>query len=160
MTEIYDYLRLLFANIGQPHCPSCGREIASQSVERMVESIFADPPGPRVNVLAPIVRGRKGEFKRELADIRGRGFTRVRVDGEVRSTEDDIKLDRRRNHWLEVVVDRLHRAVRRRAPAHRIARAGAAPRERRRGHQHGVRVGIGCCPGAWPASTATSTCPR
>ena len=107
VTEIYDYLRLLFANIGQPHCPSCGREIASQSVERMVESIFADPPGPRVNVLAPIVRGRKGEFKRELADIRGRGFTRVRVDGEVRSTEDDIKLDRRRNHWLEVVVDRL-----------------------------------------------------
>ena len=107
VTEIYDYLRLLFANIGQPHCPSCGREIASQSVERMVESIFADPRGPRVNVLAPIVRGRKGEFKRELADIRGRGFTRVRVDGEVRSTEDDIKLDRRRNHWLEVVVDRL-----------------------------------------------------
>ena len=107
VTEIYDYLRLLFANIGQPHCPSCGREIASQSVDRMVESIFADPPGPRVNVLAPIVRGRKGEFKRELADIRGRGFTRIRVDGEVRSTEDDIKLDRRRNHWLEVVVDRL-----------------------------------------------------
>ncbi len=107
VTEIYDYLRLLFANIGEPHCPSCGREIASQSVDRMVESIFADPRGPRVNVLAPIVRGRKGEFKRELADIRARGFTRVRVDGEVRSTEDDIKLDRRRNHWLEVVVDRL-----------------------------------------------------
>ena len=107
VTEIYDYLRLLFANIGEPHCPSCGREIASQSVDRMVESIFADPRGPRVNVLAPIVRGRKGEFKRELADIRARGFTRIRVDGEVRSTEDDIKLDRRRNHWLEVVVDRL-----------------------------------------------------
>ena len=107
VTEIYDYLRLLFANIGEPHCPSCGREIASQTVDRMVESIFADPRGPRVNVLAPIVRGRKGEFKRELAAIRARGFTRIRVDGEVRSTEDDIQLDRRRNHWLEVVVDRL-----------------------------------------------------
>ena len=107
VTEIYDYLRLLFANIGEPHCPSCGREITSQSVDRMVESIFADPRGPRVNVLAPIVRGRKGEFKRELASVRARGFTRVRVDGEVRSIEDEIKLDRRRNHWLEVVVDRL-----------------------------------------------------
>ena len=116
VTEIYDYLRLLFANVGEPHCPSCGRPITSQTVDRMVQSIFADPRGPRVNVLAPIVRGRKGEFKRELAAVRSRGFTRVRVDGEVRSTEDDIKLDRRRNHWLEVVVDRL------------IVRAGAERR--------------------------------
>ena len=107
VTEVYDYLRLLFANLGEPHCPSCGREIASQTVDRMVESIVADPRGSRVNVLAPIVRGRKGEFKRELAAVRARGFTRVRVDGEMRAIEDDIKLDRRRNHWLEVVVDRL-----------------------------------------------------
>ena len=116
VTEIYDYLRLLFANVGEPHCPSCGREIASQTVERMVESIFADPRGARVNVLAPIVRGRKGEFKRELAAVRARGFTRVRIDGEMRAIEDDIRLDRRRNHWLEVVVDRL------------IVRAGAERR--------------------------------
>ena len=107
VTEVYDYLRLLFANLGEPHCPSCGREIASQTVDRMVESIVADPRGSRVNVLAPIVRGRKGEFKRELAAVRARGFARVRVDGEMRAIEDDIKLDRRRNHWLEVVVDRL-----------------------------------------------------
>ena len=107
VTEIYDYLRLLFANIGAPHCPSCGREITSQSVERIVETIVAEPAVERVNVLAPIVRGRKGEFKKELAAIRARGLTRIRIDGEVRSLEEEPRLDRRRNHWIEVVVDRL-----------------------------------------------------
>ena len=107
VTEIYDYLRLLFANIGVPHCPSCGREIRSQSVERIVETIMAEPAIERVNVLAPIVRGRKGEFKKELAAIRARGLTRVRIDGKVCAVEDEPRLDRRRNHWIEVMVDRL-----------------------------------------------------
>ena len=107
VTEIYDYLRLLFANIGVPHCPDCGREIASQSLERIVDMVMLNPPEERINVLAPIVRGRKGEFKKDLAALRARGFTRVRVDGELKSLDEDIKLDRRRNHTIEVVVDRL-----------------------------------------------------
>jgi excinuclease ABC subunit A len=107
VTEIYDYLRLLFANIGVPHCHLCGREIASQSLERIVDMVMLAPNDERVNVLAPIVRGRKGEFKKELAALRARGFTRVRVDGQLRALDEDIKLDRRRNHTIEVVVDRL-----------------------------------------------------
>ena len=107
VTEIYDYLRLLFANVGVPHCPSCGREITSQSVASMVETIMAEPVEERVNVLAPIVRGRKGAFKKELAALRARGLTRVRVDGQVRALDEDLQLDRRRNHWIDVVVDRL-----------------------------------------------------
>ena len=107
VTEIYDYLRLLFANLGVPHCPSCGRAITSQSVERIVETIMVEPAVERVNVLAPIVRGRKGEFKKELAAIRARGLTRVRIDGEVHAVDEEPRLDRRRNHWIDVVVDRL-----------------------------------------------------
>ena len=107
VTEIYDYLRLLFANIGVPHCPSCGREISSQSAERIVEMIFEEPPAERVNVLAPIVRGRKGEFKKELAALLAKGLSKVRADGGVRALEDELKLDRRKNHWIDVVVDRL-----------------------------------------------------
>jgi excinuclease ABC subunit A len=107
VTEIYDYLRLLFANIGVPHCHLCGREIASQSLERIIDMVMLSPNDERVNVLAPVVRGRKGEFKKELAGLRARGFTKVRVDGAFRSLEEDIKLDRRRNHTIEVVVDRL-----------------------------------------------------
>ncbi len=107
VTEIYDYLRLLFANIGVAHCPECGREIASQSIERIIDIVSTYPSDERINVLAPIVRGRKGEFKKELASLRQKGFTRVRVDGEVRSLEETIALDRRRNHAIEVVVDRL-----------------------------------------------------
>src|SRR5437016_5854126 len=107
VTEIYDYLRLLFANIGVPHCPNCGKEIASQSLERIVDMVMLYPQDARINVLAPVVRGRKGEFKKELAAFRARGFTKVRIDGQFRSFEEDIKLDRRRNHTIEVVVDRL-----------------------------------------------------
>ena len=107
VTEIYDYLRLLFANIGVPHCPNCGKEITSQSLERIVDMVMLYPQDERINVLAPIVRGRKGEFKKELAGLRGRGFTKARIDGQFRSLEEDIKLDRRRNHTIDVVVDRL-----------------------------------------------------
>jgi excinuclease ABC subunit A len=107
VTEIYDYLRLLFANIGVPHCPNCGREIASQSLDRIVDLVMTYPQDTRINVLAPIVRGRKGEFKKELQALRTRGFTKARVDGQLRSLEEDIALDRRRNHTVEIVVDRL-----------------------------------------------------
>jgi len=107
VTEIYDYLRLLFANIGVPHCPNCGKEIASQSLERIADMVMLYPADSRINVLAPIVRGRKGEFKKELAALRGRGFTKARIDGQFRSLDEDLKLDRRRNHTIEVVVDRV-----------------------------------------------------
>ena len=107
VTEIYDYLRLLFANIGVPHCPECGRPITRQSVDRIVEMVLGGPTDERINVLAPIVRGRKGEFRKDLAALRARGFVKVRVDGRIRALEDDIKLDRRRNHDIAVLVDRL-----------------------------------------------------
>jgi len=114
ITEIYDYLRLLYASVGTPHCPQCGREIARQSAEQIVARVMELAPSgerkaaeERVMVLAPLVRGRKGEFKKELEKLAQQGFTRVRVDGELRSLDEDIKLDRRKNHTLEVVVDRL-----------------------------------------------------
>src|SRR4051794_38045025 len=107
VTEIYDYLRLLFASIGVPHCPNCGKEITSQSLERIVDMVMLYPQDARINVLAPLIRGRKGEFKKELAGLRGRGSTKARIDGVFRSLEEDIKLDRRRNHTIEVVVDRV-----------------------------------------------------
>jgi excinuclease ABC subunit A len=107
VTEVYDYLRLLFASIGVPHCASCGKEITSQSLERIVDRVMLYPQDARINVLAPIVRGRKGEFKKELAALRARGFTKARIDGQFRALEDDIVLDRRRNHTIDVVVDRL-----------------------------------------------------
>ncbi len=107
VTEIYDYLRLLFANIGVPHCPRCGRPITRQSVDRIVEMVLGGPTDERINVLAPIVRGRKGEFRKDLAALRARGFAKVRVDGRVRSLEEDIRLERRRNHDIAVLVDRL-----------------------------------------------------
>ncbi len=107
VTEIYDYLRLLFASIGVPHCPNCSKEISSQSLERIVDMVMLYPQDARINVLAPLVRGRKGEFKKELAALRAKGFTKARVDGQFRSLEDELALDRRKNHTIEVVVDRL-----------------------------------------------------
>jgi excinuclease ABC subunit A len=107
VTEIYDYLRLLFANIGAPHCYNCGRAIASQSLERILDLVMLYPTDARINVLAPVVRGRKGEFKKELQALRQRGFSKARIDGQFRSLDDNIKLDRRRNHNIDVVVDRL-----------------------------------------------------
>ena len=107
VTEIYDYLRLLFANIGVPHCPSCERVVSSQSVGQIVDAIMAGPASERINLLAPVVRGRKGEFKNELAALRARGLLKVRVDGEVRQLDETLRLDRRKNHWIDAVVDRL-----------------------------------------------------
>jgi excinuclease ABC subunit A len=107
VTEIYDYLRLLFASIGVPHCSNCGKEISSQSLDRIADMVMLYPQDARINILAPIVRGRKGEFKKELAAVRARGYTKARIDGQFVALEDDIKLDRRRNHTIDIVVDRL-----------------------------------------------------
>src|SRR5215467_2346134 len=107
ITEIYDYLRLLYASIGVPHCPKCGREISRQSAAQIVQRVMALTSEDRVMVLAPIVRGRKGEFKKELEKLVEHGYTRARVDGELVSLEDEINLDKRKNHTIEVVIDRL-----------------------------------------------------
>ena len=106
-TEIYDYLRLLFARVGQPHCPSCGRPIASQTVQQMTDRVLALGHGARVQVLAPVVRDRKGEYRKELEDFRRKGFVRVRVDGELRELSEEIRLARNARHSIDVVVDRL-----------------------------------------------------
>lgn len=107
VTEIYDYLRLLFSSIGQPHCHQCDAPITRQSVEQIVGGITDLPEGERVMILAPIVRGRKGEFKKELEKLHKDGFIRARIDGEMRQLDEEINLDKRRNHTIEVVVDRL-----------------------------------------------------
>ena len=107
ITEIYDYLRLLFASIGIPHCPQCGRAITRQSAEQIVQRVMALTPEDRVMIMAPIVRGRKGEFKKEMETLAKHGYTRARVDGVLVNIEDDLKLDKRKNHTIEVVVDRL-----------------------------------------------------
>src|SRR5688572_15099053 len=107
VTEIYDYLRLLWARIGKPHCFNCGRPIAAQSAEQIIDQIMATEDGERFMVLAPIVRGRKGEYGKQLAELRSEGFTRVKVDGELRLLEEDIVLDKKYKHDISVVVDRL-----------------------------------------------------
>ena len=108
ITEIYDYLRLLYSSVGIPHCPQCGEPISRQSAEQIVQHVMELKPEDRVMVLAPIVRGRKGEFKKELDKLAQQGYTRARIDGELRNIADEeIKLDRRKNHTIELVVDRL-----------------------------------------------------
>ncbi len=107
VTEVYDYLRLLFSSIGQPHCHQCGEAITRQSFEQIVANILDLPEGERVMILAPIVRGRKGEFKKELEKLHKDGFIRARIDGELRALDENIGLDKRKNHTIEVVVDRL-----------------------------------------------------
>src|SRR4249920_3639799 len=107
VTEIYDYLRLLYARIGRPHCPVCGRPIAGQSLDQIVEQVVRLPEGTKFTVNAPVVRDRKGEYKDVLEELRRDGFTRVKVDGEQRLLEDPIELDKKYKHTIEVVVDRL-----------------------------------------------------
>ncbi|MDQ7794226.1 MAG: excinuclease ABC subunit UvrA [bacterium] len=107
VTEIYDYLRLLYARIGRPHCPQCGRPISQQTVDQVVDQLTALPAGTRVHLLAPLVRGRKGEHERVLEDARRAGYVRVRVDGEVLEAASAIQLDKQKKHTIEVVVDRL-----------------------------------------------------
>jgi excinuclease ABC subunit A len=107
ITEIYDYLRLLYASIGVPHCPKCGRGISRQTAAQIVQRVMALKPEDRVMVLAPVVRGRKGEFKLEIEKLVQHGYTRARIDGELIGLEDGVALDKRKNHKIEVVVDRL-----------------------------------------------------
>lgn len=107
VTEIYDYLRLLYARIGIPHCPVCGREISKQSSDQIVDSILELEDRTKFSVLAPIVKGRKGEFAKLFDDLRAQGFSRVRVDNEMRTLDEDIVLDKKFSHTIEVVIDRL-----------------------------------------------------
>ncbi len=107
VTEIYDYLRLLYARIGIPHCPHCGREVGTQSAEEMVDAVNQLPAGSRLMILAPVVRGRKGTYQAVFEEIQKAGFLRVRVDGTIYNIEDEIELDRYKLHDIEVVVDRL-----------------------------------------------------
>lgn len=107
ITEIYDYLRLLFSSIGVPHCPVCGSEISRQTTEQILKHVLSLKHEDRIQILAPIVRGRKGEFRKELEKLARQGFVRARIDGVIRSLEESIALDKRRNHTIEVIVDRL-----------------------------------------------------
>jgi len=116
ITEIYDYLRLLFARVGVPHCPSCGRVISAQTVEQIVDTIISYPEGSRLLLLAPLVMGRKGEHKGIFDDVRKAGFVRVRVNGEMHEVENAPELDRYKNHTIEAVVDRL--IIRKPEPGH------------------------------------------
>ncbi|MBI3603336.1 MAG: ABC-ATPase UvrA, partial [Nitrospirae bacterium] len=107
VTEIYDYLRLLFARIGRPFCFTCGEEITAQTVQQMVDAIRTLPDGAKFQVLAPIVRGRKGEYRKELLDMRRAGYVRARIDGRMVDLGEDIALDKQKKHTIEIVVDRL-----------------------------------------------------
>ena len=107
VTEIYDYLRLLWARIGVPHCPKCGKEIKQQTVDQMVDQIMGWKQGTRIQVLSPVVRGRKGEYAKVFEDARRSGYVRVRVDGSIYDLSETIELDKNRKHNIEVVVDRL-----------------------------------------------------
>ena len=107
VTEIYDYLRLLYARIGHPHCPNCGREISKQSVEQITDQVLALPEGTRLMVTAPMVQGRKGEHREVLAEAKRSGFVRARVDGDLRDLSEKITLDKKFKHDIEIVVDRV-----------------------------------------------------
>ncbi|MEW5867312.1 MAG: excinuclease ABC subunit UvrA [Bacillota bacterium] len=107
VTEIYDYLRLLFARIGKPHCPNCGRPITQQTVQQIVDQVAALGEGARIQVLSPVIRGKKGEHRKVIEDIRKDGFVRVRVNGEVHGVDEDLSLERYKIHTIEIVVDRL-----------------------------------------------------
>src|SRR3989442_5532222 len=107
VTEIYDYLRVLYARVGTPHCPECGQAITAQTVQQMVDRVKALPAGSRIVILAPVVRGRKGEYRKLFFYLRRQGFTQVRVNGVVRELAEEIELDKNRKHAIDVVVDRL-----------------------------------------------------
>src|SRR5207302_10504355 len=140
ITEVYDYLRLLYARIGIPHCPKCGAVVSRQTPQQIVDRILELPGGTRFQVLAPVVRGRKGEYEGLLEELARQGFARARVDGEVRELGDEIRLPRYEQHTIQVVVDRLVRkaGIQRRLthsletalrPAEGGAGGGSLPRE-------------------------------
>ena len=107
VTEIYDYLRLLWARVGVPHCPVCGKEIRQQTVDQIVDQVLALPEATRIQILAPVVRARKGEYVKTFEDAKKSGYVRVRVDGSTYDLTEEIRLDKNKKHTIEVVVDRL-----------------------------------------------------
>ncbi|MCL2343882.1 MAG: excinuclease ABC subunit UvrA, partial [Firmicutes bacterium] len=107
VTEIYDYLRLLWARVGTPHCPKCGKEIRQQTIDQIVDQVLALPEATRIQILAPVIRAQKGEHQKVFADARKSGYVRVRVDGSIYDLSEEIKLDKNKKHSIEVVVDRL-----------------------------------------------------
>ena len=107
VTEIYDYIRLLYARIGIPHCPICGKKIEKQTIDQIVDNILELPEGSKIQILAPVVRGRKGEYQKQLEDFSKQGFVRVKIDGEVYELTDDIQIDRKKKHDIDLIVDRL-----------------------------------------------------
>ena len=107
VTEIYDYIRLLYARIGEPHCPKCGKKIEKQTIDQIVETVMNLEENTKIQILAPVVRGKKGEYKALLESFAKEGFVRVRVDGTVYELTDDIDLDRKKKHNIELIVDRL-----------------------------------------------------
>ncbi|MDD4679951.1 MAG: excinuclease ABC subunit UvrA, partial [Clostridia bacterium] len=107
VTEIYDYLRLLYARIGIPHCPNCGKEIYQQSIDQMIDMVMQLPEGARIQLLAPVIRGKKGEHVKLLEHIRKEGYVRVRIDGQMLELSEEIELEKNKKHTIEVVVDRL-----------------------------------------------------
>lgn len=107
VTEVYDYLRLLFARVGHPHCPKCGREITTQTVQQIVDAVQGLPEGRRIMIMAPLIRDRKGEYQQVFADLRKAGYVRVRIDGEIHDLSDEFQLDKNKKHSIEAVVDRL-----------------------------------------------------
>ena len=127
VTEIYDYLRLLWARVGTPHCPNCGKEIKQQTIDQIVDQVMALGEGTRIQVMAPVIRGKKGEYAKVFEDARKSGYVRVRVDGSMYDLSEEIKLAKNIKHSIEVVVDRLIRK----------ARCGASP-ERLGGDRRGA----------------------
>ncbi len=107
VTEIYDYLRLLWARVGTPHCPVCGKEIRQQTIDQIIDQILELPEGARIQILAPVVRARKGEYAKVFEDARKSGYVRARVDGSLYELTEEIKLDKNKKHNIEIVVDRL-----------------------------------------------------
>ena len=107
ITEIYDFYRLLYARIGKPHCPNCGREIQEQSVDQIIDTILKWPDGTKMQILAPVIRGKKGEHEKIIDDAKKSGFIRARIDGVMADLEENIKLDKQKKHTIEIVVDRI-----------------------------------------------------
>ena len=107
VTEIYDYLRLLWARVGTPHCPKCGKEIKQQTIDQIIDQVMALPEATRIQVMAPVIRGKKGEHQKIFEDARKSGYVRVRADGSIYDLTEEIKLDKNKKHNIEVVVDRL-----------------------------------------------------
>ena len=107
VTEIYDYIRLLYARIGVPHCPNCGKKIEKQSLDQIVDKVLSLEEGTKIQVLAPVIRGKKGEYVKLLENFSKEGFVRVRVDGAIYEITDDIEIDRKKKHNIDLIVDRL-----------------------------------------------------